>query len=387
MKRKNLAPKVTAAVFLLLLAWLTADNLGILLGTAGRYLRREITFADVMRQITTGYQEELEQKEPLISLNGAYMRLTGARVSNGIVLMKNGMLAEETASADPQYAAGQITELYRYLQDRDMPFLFVESPRKPDIDSSLMPEGTESHCHENADGLLRMLNDNGVPTLDLRPELSGSAQALERYFYRTDHHWNAEGAFVAFRRIVERLGEGDICARVTQRENWDKHILPNYFLGSHGRRVGIGFAGLDDFIYLTPKFDTRMSCTIPSLGIFRSGDFFAAAFDERQISGKPNYYGSTPYTAHTGDDYPLVLYQNENAPSTKRILMIKDSFGLPLEGFLATAFREVETLDQRHLEGKTGVEAIADFQAAVVIVMYNPYVMEGECLQFGLDDA
>lgn len=387
MKRKNLAPKVTAAIFLLLLAWLTADNLGILLGTAGSYLRREITFADVMRQITAGYQEELKQKEPLISLNGAYMRLTGARVSNGIVLMKNGMLAEETASADPQYAAGQITELYQYLKDRDTPFLFVESPRKPDIDSSLMPEGTQSHCHENADGLLRLLNDNGVPTLDLRPELSGSAQALEQYFYRTDHHWNAEGAFVAFQRIVERLGEGDICARVTQRENWDKHILPNYFLGSHGRRVGIGFAGLDDFIYLTPKFDTRMSCTIPSLGIFRSGDFFAAAFDERQISGKPNYYGSTPYTAHTGDDYPLVLYQNENAPSTKRILMIKDSFGLPLEGFLATAFREVETLDLRHLEGKTGVEAIADFRPDVVIVMYNPYVMEGECLQFGLDDV
>ena len=93
------------------------------------------------------------------------------------------------------------------------------------------------------------------------------------------------------------------------------------------------------------------------------------------------------FRSHTGDDYPLVLYQNENAPSTKRILMIKDSFGLPLEGFLATAFREVETLDLRHLEGKTGVEAIADFRPDVVIVMYNPYVMEGECLQFGLDDA
>ena len=387
MKRKNLATRATAALFLLLLAWLTTDNLGILLGTASSYLHREISFADVMHRITSGYQEELKQKEPLISLNGAYMRLTGARVSNGIVLMKNGMLAEQTSSADPQYAAGQITELYQYLRDRGTPFLFVESPRKPDIDSNLMPEGTESHCHENADGLLRLLNDNGVPALDLRPELSGSAQALERYFYRTDHHWNAEGAFVAFQRIVERLGEQDICSEVTERENWERHTLPNYFLGSHGRRVGIGFAGLDDFIYLTPKFDTQMSCTIPSEGIFRSGDFFAAAFDERQLSGEPNYYGSTPYTAHTGDDYPLVWYQNENAPSAKRILMIKDSYGLPLEGFLATAFREVESLDLRHLKEFTAVGAIADFQPDVVIVMYNPYVMEGACLQFGLDDA
>ena len=387
MKQKNLAPKLTAVLFLLLLAWLTADNLGILLGIAGRYLHREITFADVMRQITSGYQEELKQKEPLISLNGAYMRLTGARVSNDIVLMKNGMLTEESAPADPGFAAGQITALYQYLQERDTPFLFVEAPRKPDLSGSLMPEGTESHCHENADGLLRLLNESCVPTLDLRPELAGSDEALEQYFYRTDHHWNAEGAFVAFQRIVERLGEGDICARVTQRENWDKHILPNYFLGSHGRRVGIGFAGTEDFLYLTPKFDTHMSCAVPSNGIYREGSFAEAALNMERISGKPDYYNSSPYDVHTGENYDHVQFRCETAPSGKKILMIKDSFGLPLEGFLATAFREVETLDLRYLKDTTAVEMIAAFQPDAVIVMYNPYVMEGECLQFGLDGA
>lgn len=387
MKRKNLAPKITAAIFLLLLGFLTADNLGILLGTASRYLHREITFADVMRQITTGYQENLKQKEPLISLNGAYMRLTGARVSNDIVLMKNGMLTEESESADPNYAAGQITELYRYLQERDTPFLFVEAPRKPDLSGSLMPEGTESHCHENANGLLALLEAGGVPTLDLRPELVGSAEALERYFYRTDHHWNAEGAFVAFQRIVERLGEGGICAEVTDRENWEKHILPNYFLGSHGRRVGIGFAGVEDFLYLTPKFDTQMTCAVPSDGIDRAGSFAEAAMNMERISGKPDYYNSSPYDAHTGENYDHVQFRCETAPSAKRILMIKDSFGLPLEGFLATAFREVETLDLRYLKDTNAVEMIAAFQPDAVIVMYNPYVMEGECLQFGLDGA
>ena len=65
--------------------------------------------------------------------------------------------------------------------------------------------------------------------------------------------------------------------------------------------------------------------------------------------------------------------------------MIKDSFGLPVEGFLATAFREVETLDLRHLKDTTAVEMIENFRPDVVIVMYNPFVMEGECLQFGLD--
>lgn len=385
MKRKNLAPRVTAALFLLLLGFLTADNLGILINTANSYLHREISFAGLMQQITSGYQEHLKQKDAFVSLNGAYMRLTGARVSNDIVRMKNGMLTEESAQADPQYAAGQITGLYRYLQQQATPFLFVESPRKPDLYGTLMPEGTENHCHENANGLLKLLEENGVPTLDLRPELVGSADALEAYFYRTDHHWNDEGAFVAFRRIVERLGEADICSDITKRENWEKHTLPDYFLGSHGRRVGIGFAGVEDFFFLTPKFDTRMSCNVPGDGIYREGSFAQAALAMERVTGKPDYYNSSPYDVHTGENYAHVQFRCDTAPSDKKILLIKDSFGLPLEGYLATAFREVETLDLRYLKDTTAVEVIGQFRPDMVIVMYNPFVMEGECLQFGLD--
>ena len=66
--------------------------------------------------------------------------------------------------------------------------------------------------------------------------------------------------------------------------------------------------------------------------------------------------------------------------------MIQDSFGLPLEGYLATAFREVETLDLRYLKDTTAVEVIDQFQPDMVIVLYNPFVMEGQCLQFGRDD-
>ena len=318
------------------------------------------------------------------------MRLTGARVSNDIVRMKNGMLTEESASADPSYAAGQITGLYQYLQNKDTPFLFVESPRKPDLSNSLMPEGTESHCHENANGLFRLLEANGVPTLDLRPELVGSEKALEQYFFRTDHHWNDEGAFLAFQRIMERLQaqfpEDTILSGITQRENWEKHTLPDYFLGSHGRRVGVGFAGVEDFFYLTPKFETRMSCSVPSDGIYREGSFAQAALAMERITGKPDYYNSSPYDVHTGENYDHVQFRCETAPSYKKILLIQDSFGLPLEGYLATAFREVETLDLRYLKDTTAVEVIDQFQPDMVIVMYNPFVMEGQCLQFGLDN-
>ena len=162
MKRTNFAPRVIAAAFLLLLFFLTVSNLGIPLNCARQYLSGELSFASAMHQIVADYQERLTQKEPLLTLNGYYMRLTGARISNGVVRMTNGMLTEETRTADPGYAADQLTGLYRYLQQRDIPFLFVEAPRKPGLDGSLMPEGTENHCNENADGLLALLEENNV---------------------------------------------------------------------------------------------------------------------------------------------------------------------------------------------------------------------------------
>ena len=186
-------------------------------------------------------------------------------------------------------------------------------------------------------------------------------------------------------RLQAQFPEETILSTITQRENWEKHTLSNYFLGSHGRRVGIGFAGVEDFFYLTPKFDTRMSCAVPSCEIYREGSFAEAALDMRRVTGKPDYYNSSPYDVHTGENYPLVQFSCETAPCTKKILLLKDSYGLPLEGYLATAFQQVQTLDLRHLTDTTAVEVIEDFQPDMVIVMYNPFVMDGELLQFGLD--
>ena len=45
----------------------------------------------------------------------------------------------------------------------------------------------------------------------------------------------------------------------------------------------------------------------------------------------------------------------------------------------------METLDLRYLENATAVEMIESIQPDMVIVLYNPFVMSGECLQFGLD--
>lgn len=380
MKTNGFASKIVAVMFLLLLFGFSITNIWLLKEPISALKDKEITFREFAGQVASVYRSGLKQREDFISLNGGYARLSGMRVSNGIILMKNGMLTDEMATVDPSYTASQVTALYQYLQEQGTEFLFVQSPHKPDLNNTLLPIGTENKSNEIADAMLTLLDGAGVPYMDLRPHLIADEEMLEKYFYKTDHHWNAEGAFVAFELLSGYLQktfpEQEILSTATDRDSWERHVREDYFLGSHGRRVGIGFAGLDDLIYLTPKFHTEISCAVPDRLIFRKGTFEEAVLDRRYLTEDPDYYNTNPYCIHTGGDYPHVQFRNAEASSDLNVLLIKDSFGLPLEGFLSTVFRQVDTLDFRYVKGNYGIkEMVESIAPDVVIVMINPSVL------------
>lgn len=391
MKKSGFAAKIIAVLFLVLVFGLSLDNAHILEAPVMNLLNKESDFATFTQELAGAYRDELEQREDFISWNGAYARLSGARVSNDIILLNNGMLTEVQQAVNTSYGPQQLKALNEYLEGEGIPFLYVQAPRKPDIENVLVPTGAENKSNENTDQFMAQLAEGDVPAMDLRPCLSATEEMIEQYFYVTDHHWNVEGAFVAFQQITaymqELFPDQQIVSDITDRSNWTLHVQEDYFLGSHGRRVGIGFAGLDDLIYLTPDFETELSCSVPDKHIFRKGTFAQAALDSRYMSAETDYYNTSPYCIHTGGDFARVQFRNAGAPADLKVLLLKDSFGLPLEGLLATAFREVETLDLRHLKDYTAVEIMEQYDPDMVIVMYNSSFVGGlTVFDFGLDE-
>lgn len=374
MNKPGFATKVIAVLFLLFIFAMALINMGVLKEPFETY-KDSKDFSALTENIAQAYRNNMHGRTAFINMNGTYARVSGNRVSNGIIRLKDGSLAEVYGGSDPTDGAEKITELKEYLQDRDIPFLYVQAPRKPGDNPELLPAGTENNTNRDADKAVEILHNNGVSVLDLRPTLLENEESIQKYFYKTDHHWNAEGAFVAYQIITqsiqEQFPEENIVGETTDRNNWQLHTRKNFFLGSHGRRVGIGFAGLDDLIWLTPKFDTDLSCSIPSKRIFRRGPFAESALDTKYMTGNPNYYGSNPYCIHTGTDYPHVQFRNANAPSNLKVLLIKESYGLPVEGFLSTTFQQVDTLDLRHLKNVSALDKIESFDPDIVLVMYN----------------
>lgn len=128
-------------------------------------------------------------------------------------------------------------------------------------------------------------------------------------------------------------------------------------MGSHGKRVGIYYAGVDPLIYYIPRFTTKMSTIMPYERMIYKGDYTVANIREKYIQNS-DYFNFHPGSVCIGDNYPLVHHYNLNAPNKVKLLIIRDSFALPLEAFMSTEFSEIDSLDSRFYKASTIAEYI-----------------------------
>lgn len=332
--------------------------------------------------------DDTYMRNQLVDLSGLYYRLTARRSMNDIVKLNNGMLTDEHIDVEDMTpysaAAGKLSD---WLAEQDIPFLFVQFPYKLDIEKKLLPMGYTNGSSDNAMAILKQMQELGVNTLDLYTAMGTTAQQIEDAFYDTDHHWRPSAAFKAFQATAEKLQEmfpdqpilGQI---MLDEEQWTKHSIPGQFLGSRGKRVGTLYAGVDDLEWLTPNFETEMSTYVPKHADYRAGSFNDAMIVQRYIDDPASLHRLNHYCVYIGGDYPLVHHRNAKAPVDMKVMIIKDSFALPYQAFMATLFTEVDVLDPRHYDLNTLPEYIQMSQPDLVMMPVNPSVINRDSYFF-----
>ena len=345
-------------------------------------LRGESSFKEMTQEIAENYvSSRLWLRSGFINFNGLFARVTGRHAYNKTMVMTNGMLnyGSETFSEKPDETlettlAGSIGQLSDFLDTMDIPMCFVLAPVKEDLEGELLPEAFCNYQNETGTNLLEMLEEKKVETLDLRPFLTRNADLSGRYFYRTDHHWNGDGALLGFDILMNKLKESfdpGLDCTYTEPELWKRFVLEKSFLGTHGKRVGTLYAGTDDLIWYEPEFETDMSLAVPNYNLF-----FKGSFSDVNIRGeyreKQNLFEVTPYVIYVGGDYPLVQHRNVDAPNQKKVLFLKDSFGLAIEAFLSTEFSAVDVIDPRYYTDTGIAEYCAWTKPDLVIMLMSP---------------
>ncbi len=376
----------------LLILVMAVMNAGLAIEPAKDAVRGRVGFDGMTGKIASGYVSDgLWQKNALINLNGLFARLTGQRSYNGVLRLNNGMLTygqDPLAGADPLVYVSKAAAFSDFLASLDIPYLFVQVPIKVDSRGDLIPRGFGYTTLEKTGQWVQRLRAEGVDVLDLRQLLAGSVGDVEKNYYRTDHHWNAEGAFAAFGRVMDRIGEilGGLDTGFTDPALWQKNSLEHWFLGSHGKRVGTLYAGTDPLTWYTPGFPTEMSCILTKYRQIFAGDYAQANLRARYLE-KKDYFNDNAYCVTIGGDYPLVQHRNAGAPNKQRILLLKDSFGLPLQSYLSTEFAMVDVIDPRHYTDSSIAEYCLWTKPDLVITVLNPSSLgESSHFDFGTAD-
>ena len=268
-----------------------------------------------------------------------------------VVKLSDGTLT--FVNSEPMDVTGHgraVARLADVLEDRDIPLLYVQAPQKLQAEDPRLPDGVEDYGDDYADQVLSVLKENGVASLDLREVFAALDRPWSSFFFRTDHHWTPEAAFLAYQAISQVLSEDygfQIDPAWTDPGSYTRTTYSGYFLGSQGKRVGTLYGGVDDIELWAPTFKTQFTYSIPIYDMERTGPFEESLLFPERIE-EVDYFNGNPYTLYAGGDYPMARIYNEENTGGKRILLLRDSYACALTPFLALDCGELITIDLRY---------------------------------------
>lgn len=204
-----------------------------------------------------------------------------------------------------------------------------------------------------------------VTNLDLIAPLSEAAEEMQVY-YRNDHHWTTDGAWVGYRAYCQALG----LPYVTLEE------LAPY------RREEPGFLGT--YYNKSKNFnalpDTLVWYDIPAEEVTIDGSHEVLQSDGT-VAEVTGIYQTEKF--ETRDKYAAFLYGNNGMTvirsgnnkgktegKTSRVLVIKDSYGNCFAPFLTYSYDEVWVADLRNMTFKVS-EVVAENAFDDVLILYN----------------
>jgi alginate O-acetyltransferase complex protein AlgJ len=160
-------------------------------------------------QIDAVYRDDLPLRDVAVGLVGATRYSLIGEGRPGVLAGQDGWLftteeAEEMAE-DMAQPVAHIAALRDQLAAMGTELVLVPLPAKTDIEAARAANpGLSRVLAQRHAAFLQVLNETGVPAVDIRPAmlaLAGQGQA----FYATDTHWTAEGAAAAARAIAADL--------------------------------------------------------------------------------------------------------------------------------------------------------------------------------------
>lgn len=215
----------------------------------------------------------------------------------------------------------------------------------------VIPTSVEFYCPDKAKKCTR----EERPTINnVYAHLSPDVKAVDIYttlgehanediFLRTDHHWAPLGAYYAAKKFAE-------VAKVPFNDlsSYERKVVKRYVGSMYGYSKDIAVKNApEDFVYYVPK-DVSYTTTYINYTIDAK---YRVTSEARPVKGRFFQHfrdgSGAAYCTFMGGDTKITQVQT-STNNGRRVMILKDSFGNAIPGYLFYSFEEVHVVDSRY---------------------------------------
>lgn len=280
-------------------------------------------------------------------------RIGGSRLENGVYIGTNGQLLEQIEVADENHLAANIKAIKSFSESQSK--ITVRMMLVPDAANVLnhsLPSLAKPEDQTQMFSMVRKDLGDSVEWIDVSTELN--KHKTEKIYYKTDHHWTTLGAFYAFQAAAPSLGiEGDLSGKYVS------YAVSDSFNGMLASKSGVNLGEKEQIdIYVPTEEDTDLI-----VDYVDEGKRSTSLYDSSKLKEKDQY------TVFLGGNSSLLDIRTVST-STKRLLLVKDSFANSFIPFLTPYYREIVVVDPRYYSGTIN-DLMDSYRISEVLFLYS----------------
>ena len=280
-------------------------------------------------------------------------RIGGSRLENGVYIGTNGQLLEQIEVADENHLAANIKAIKSFSESQSkIPVRMMLVPDAANVLNHSLPALAKPEDQTQMFSMVRKDLGDSVEWIDVSTELN--KHKTEKIYYKTDHHWTTLGAFYAFQAAAPSLGiEGDLSGKYVS------YAVSDSFNGMLASKNGVNLGEKEQIdIYVPTEEDTDLI-----VDYVDEGKRSTSLYDSSKLKEKDQY------TVFLGGNSSLLDIRTVST-STKRLLLVKDSFANSFIPFLTPYYREIVVVDPRYYSGTIN-DLMDSYRISEVLFLYS----------------
>lgn len=259
-------------------------------------------------------------------------RMMGKKENNGIYIGKDGYLIQNFIPPAEEDWKGKVDAIHAFDQATPEKQKYVMLvPTAAAIYKDKLPKYTIIGDQEAYLNKVKQWMHPNLRFIDVFPSLYAARD--QPIYYKTDHHWTTEGAYIAYLELCKQMGLAPL-----KKEEFNIQQVTDEFYGSLYSKSGFRHVQPDRLELYLPKDQEKY--TVTYVDEERTTDSLYAM---EQLLRKDKY------AVFLNGNHARIHIKTAN-PSGRKLLVVKDSYANSLIPFLLKHFSEIHVVDLRYYE-------------------------------------